>query len=67
MQGKGGVSVQVWGWVCVVVISLVSEGCVWVLGELVRTREKKGKEGMGMGSVNAGGGGAQQKETKKGQ
>jgi len=24
-QGRGGVSVQVWGWVCVVVISLVGE------------------------------------------
>lgn len=72
-QGRGAVSVQVWGWACVVVISLVSEGVVWVLGELVRVREgkkvgRRGEgEGMKMGTVNTGGGGAQEREAKKSQ
>lgn len=65
-QGRGGVSVQVWGWVCVVVISLVSEAVVWVLGELVRVRERKGDE-VKMGGVGAGGGGARGREAKKSQ
>lgn len=65
-QGKGGVSVQVWGWVCVVVISLVSEGVVWVLGQLVKVRQTKGEE-IKMGGVSTGGGGAQDREAKKSQ
>lgn len=72
-QGRGAVSVQVWGWVCVVMISLVSEGVVWVLGELVRMREgekvdRRGKgEGMKMGTVHTGGSGAQEREAKRSQ
>lgn len=51
---KGGVSVQVWGWVCVVMIGLLGEvvgwGVEWVVRSRSSTRTKeKGKgEGEGM-------------------
>lgn len=66
-QGKGGVSVQVWGSVCVVVIGLVSEGLVWAVEEVVRLRgEGMGKaEGMKMGSN--GGDGVEGNAEKKSQ
>lgn len=69
-QGKGGVSVQVWGWVCVVVLGVVGEGFVWVGGgEWVRLKgEKKGMgEGMKMAGVGGGGGRQGEKEGKKSQ
>jgi CHD5-like protein len=61
-----GVSVQVWGWVCVVVVGLVGEAVAWGVERLLVVLGGKGKEkGMKMGGGGVYGTTHEPKEKKE--
>jgi hypothetical protein len=79
-RGTGAVSVQVWGWVCLVIIALVGDAVKELLslrsaarieenpqkkGEAAKMKMKMGGLATGMGSGGGGGGGPGQAEGKK--